>query len=336
MKKRLLIQSLCSICFIIILSFGCKRYESENAFPVLTTDTIIVLTEKTAIVYSKIVSPGDAQINSFGVCWSTDSLPTINDNKSDDSIIVSSFSSIINGLKNNTKYYVRSYATNAFGTSYGDVKTFTTLKSFPINGSTVKDLDINVYHTIVIGNQVWLMENLRTSKYSNGDPITNFTDMTKWAWGNLNTGAFSGYTNDINISNIYGNLYNWFAVNDKRGLCPGGWHVATSQEMDELIKYLGGNEIAGGKMKEVGTSHWLSPNTGATNESGFTLLSAGFREIDGTFQAIGHTTYLWTSSNPWPTSNQATSYGFGWEQMSTYPMSCDRRAGLSVRCIMDK
>jgi uncharacterized protein (TIGR02145 family) len=131
-------------------------------------------------------------------------------------------------------------------------------------------------------------------------------------------------------------LYNWFAVNDIRGLCPSGWHVPTSQEMDELINYLGGNEIAGGKMKETGISHWYSPNTGATNESGFTILSSGFREIDGTFQGLGYSTYLWTSSNPWPSSSQTLSYGFGWEQASTYSIYVYRRTGLCVRCIMDK
>lgn len=335
MKKRVLIESVLLISLITLFSFGCKKNENGNA-PFLTTDTITVITQTTAIVNSKIVSNGDAQITSVGVCWSTDSLPTINDNKSIDSISISIFTSSLYGLSINTKYYVRSYATNAFGTGYGGVKSFTTLKSFPVNGSTVKDIDNNVYHTIIIGNQVWLMENLKTSEYRNGDLITNFTDTTKWAWGNLTTGAYSNYNNDTNTNNIYGKLYNWFAVNDNRGLCPRGWHVPTSQEMDELINYLGGNEIAGGKMKEAGISHWYSPNTGATNESGFTILSAGFREIDGTFQGLGYSTYLWTSSNPWLSSSQTLSYGFGWEQASTYSIYGDKRTGLSVRCIMDK
>jgi uncharacterized protein (TIGR02145 family) len=102
---------------------------------------------------------------------------------------------------------------------------------------------------------------LKTSKYSNGNPIINFIDTTKWAWNSLTKGAYSNYNNDSNLGNIYGKLYDWFAISDVRGLSPIGWHIPTDEEWNKLINYLGGDERAGGKLKENGTLHWLNPNT---------------------------------------------------------------------------
>ena len=164
--------------------------------------------------------------------------------------------------------------------------------------STMTDQDGNVYKTIVIGTQTWMAENLRTTKYRDGTSISNVIDNT--AWINLTTGAYCNYNNTTNADTIatYGRLYNWYAATNSRNIAPEGWHLPTEAEWRTLIDYLGNNEV-GGKMKETGTTHWLSPNTGATNESGFTALPSGirsdFREL-GKFFAMGKIGYYWSST----------------------------------------
>jgi len=329
MRRRFVIESVLFIGFIVLLGFSCKNKDIILPVPVLTTDTVTVITQKSAIVNSKMESDGDAQIISMGVCWSATPTPTINDYKSADSIRTGGYTSSLKDLADDTKYFVRAYATNVAGTTYGNIKTFKTLKPFPVNGTIVKDLDNNIYHTIIIGNQVWLVENLKTSKYTNGDPILNFTDTAEWAWQNRTTGAYSNYNNDTNLSNIYGKLYNWYAVNDARGICPVGWHVPSDVEWKELINFLGGKATAGGKLKESGTLHWSAPNLDATNESGFTVLPAGYREMDGSFQALFYVTYLWTSTDTY-------IYGLGWSQTDIGAVRTNKNSNFSVRCTIDK
>ena len=158
---------------------------------------------------------------------------------------------------------------------------------------TVTDIDGNIYHTVTIGKQVWMVENLKTTKFRNGDLIANVTVNASWAA--LTTSAYCWQNNDAAKKVTYGALYNWFAVVDSRNIAPTGWHVPTDSECLTLIKYLGGKDVAGGKLKETGTSHWQSPNTGATNSSGFTYLPGGCRSyLDGHFVNVGRHGYLWT------------------------------------------
>lgn len=133
--------------------------------------------------------------------------------------------------------------------------------------------DDKVYKIVKIGNQVWMAENLNTSHYLNGDSIPQVQDKAEWVA--LTTGAWCYYQNDAENGKTYGKLYNWYAVNDPRGLAPEGWHIPTDAEWIALIDYLGGTNVAGGKMKQIGTVHWISPNLGATNESGFSALPGG-------------------------------------------------------------
>jgi len=138
----------------------------------------------------------------------------------------------------------------------------------------VTDIDGNVYRTINIGTQTWMVENLKTTRYRNGDPIPNVTDLKQWE--NITTGAYAWYENDNSNKDPHGALYNWFAVNDNRHIAPEGWHIPTTDDCIELINYLGGKDLAGGKLKETGYIYWDSPNTGATNETGFTALGSGY------------------------------------------------------------
>ncbi len=196
----------------------------------------------------------------------------------------------------------------------------------------VTDIDGNVYDTVTIGTQVWLKENLNTTHYCNGDDIPNVTDNK--AWSNLTTGAFCDYNNTENDSTIYGRLYNWYTIDDPRNLCPTGWHVPSDAEWTTLTAYLGGKAIAGGKLKEVGFTHWRRPNTAATNETGFTALPGGYRGCNGSWdniRSIGH----WWSSTESEANVRALLrlmfYEFGHVYINDYGKNC----GLSVRCLKD-
>ncbi|MCP4704678.1 MAG: hypothetical protein GY865_08720 [candidate division Zixibacteria bacterium] len=197
---------------------------------------------------------------------------------------------------------------------------------------TVTDIDGNVYITAKIGDQTWMLQNLKVTNYRNGDPIPNVTD--DGAWGGLSTGAYCEYDNDINNVSTYGRLYNWHAVDDSRNIAPEGWHVPTDAEWQTLVDYLGGVSVAGGKMKETGTTHWDSPNTGATNESGFSGLPGGYRYgTTGPFYYVGRTTLFWSSTE---------YFGlYAWYRTLDYSYSDIGRSnlfknyGFSVRCVKD-
>jgi uncharacterized protein (TIGR02145 family) len=230
------------------------------------------------------------------------------------------------GLTPNTKYYVRAYATNQMGTGYGDTVSFT---SFP--DTTVTDIDGNVYKTIKIGNQIWMAENLKTTKYHNGEPIPNITDNTTWY--HLTSGAYCNYNNNSSYVLTYGRLYNWYAVNDNKGLAPEGWHIPSDAEWITLINYLGGVNVAGGKLKESGIVHWQNPNTGATNVSGFTALPGGFRGLGGAFGDIGVSAYIWSATED--NMNKAWFYHMNYSYSMIDRINYDKYHGFSVRCIKD-
>jgi uncharacterized protein (TIGR02145 family) len=155
---------------------------------------------------------------------------------------------------------------------------------FFCNNTQSKKLKNNKIDNVKIGKQVWMKRNLDVDHYRNGDPIPEVKDPDEWA--NLKIGAWCYYDNNPANGAIYGKLYNWYAVNDPRGLAPEGWHVSSDEEWKELTNFIGGEELAGGKMKEAGTEHWNNPNLGASNESAFSALPGGWRSIDGTFSSI--------------------------------------------------
>ena len=196
--------------------------------------------------------------------------------------------------------------------------------------ATVTDIDGNIYPTVLIGNQWWMAENLRTPTYANGEPIPNVTDNT--AWSQLSSGAWCNYNNNTVNDSIYGKLYNWFTVADPRNVCPTGWHVPTDAEWTVLTDFLGGNTIAGGKMKT--TTGWVAPNTGATNESGFSGLPGGYRSLNnGGFTNVGGYGNWWSSTE--------SSTGSAWFRYLSYNNSAayrndgNEQNGFSVRCLKD-
>jgi uncharacterized protein (TIGR02145 family) len=197
----------------------------------------------------------------------------------------------------------------------------------------VKDIEGNIYKTIKIGTQWWMGENLNTSHYRNKDTIPNITDNATWIA--LTSGAYCNYNNDAKNAITYGKLYNWYVVNDSRNVCPAGWHVPSNEEMQVLADYLGGTSLAGGKMKEIGTTHWQSPNTGATNQTNFTGLPAGARYLlQGDFSGIG------SNANGWTTTIFNSNGAYNWElvcnQKNLFLYSATNNfAGNSVRCLKD-
>jgi uncharacterized protein (TIGR02145 family) len=185
--------------------------------------------------------------------------------------------------------------------------------------------------TIVIGTQHWTEKNLEVVTYRNGDVIPQVTDAT--AWAALTTGAWCYYNNDVANGAIYGKLYNWYAVNDTRGLAPTGWHVPTDAEWTILTDKLGGASVAGGKMKSVGTTIWTTPNTSATNESGFSGFAGGSRGGNGFFSSIGNFGYWWSSSeyNTTHAFIRYLNYGGG-NAVST---TGSKKGSYYVRCLRD-
>ncbi len=202
------------------------------------------------------------------------------------------------------------------------------------NCGTVTDIDGNVYNTITIGTQCWMKENLKVTHYRNGSSIPNVTDSV--LWGNLTTGAYCIYNNEVNNSTTYGRLYNWYAVADSRNIAPSGWHVPTNGEWQILIDYLGDKPLAGGKLKETGTTHWQSPNTGATNESGFTALPGGCRSDYNyySFYGIGICGVWWSSSGVEDITACDASVSYNLNAAGRDCIAL-KRYGLSIRCIKD-
>ena len=199
------------------------------------------------------------------------------------------------------------------------------------SNNTIKDVEGNVYHIVKIGTQVWTSENLKTSKYNDGTSIPLVTDNTDW--GNLNSAGFCWYDNDsISYKNDYGALYNWNAVNSGK-LAPIGWHIASDEDWTTLTAYLGGDSVAGGKLKEKGTIHWAVPNAGATNESGFTAIPGGYRHMNGEFFEIGQSSNLWSATHATTDNDYFRGIGYNYKYISRN--SYNKRYGFSVRCVKD-
>lgn len=297
----------------------------------ITTTAISNITPITATSGGQIIDDGGRTIVERGVCWSTQPNPTIADSRTDDGGGTGSFSSLLFGLSPNTQYYVRAYAISTESIGYGNQLSFLT-----ISNSLPVDVDGNIYDTVLIGNQVWMKQNLRVSRYRNGDPIP--TNLGNTQWLGTSSGAYAIYKDSAQYDSLYGKLYNWYAVSDPRGLCPTGWHVPDIDEWDSLFVLLGGTSVAGGAMKDIGIAGagglWNPPNTGATNSSGFTGLPGGCRTYFGNYVSVGE-------SGEWWASTQYSAVGGFTRSLYSSLILVGRTAnmnktnGSSVRCLRD-
>jgi uncharacterized protein (TIGR02145 family) len=324
--------------FIIlcVLSISCKK-EVPGRSPSVVTTLASQILYFTATSGGTVVDGGGIMVYR-GICWDTISNPTVNKNKTSDGTGEGDFTSSMTGLKSGIKYHVRAYASNSVGIEYGNEITFTThvtgIKFNPalIYGS-LTDIEGKTYKTIPIGSQIWMAENLKTGKFNDGTSIPVVTSNADWT--NLVTPARCGINNNDSINeNIYGSYYNWFAVNTAK-LCPTGWHIPTDSEWQTLTDFLGGDKVAGSKLKEAATNNWVLSNRDATNQSGFTGLPAGLREsTDGSFQGQGSFGGWWSatevSAGPLGAALSHSIYG---DTTVVARNQIFKKDGFTVRCL---
>lgn len=213
-----------------------------------------------------------------GVCWSTNPMPTLLDSVRDAGLGTGAFSLVLSNLPSQSSLNMRVFGMNSLGITYSNVMSFGSLPGvrYPELAS-VTDTDGNLYHTVHIGNQCWTQSELRTTRYRNGESL--LANLNASDWVAASSGAWCYYNDDPTLNTVCGKLYNWFAVNDARGLCPSGWHVPSNSEWLQLINGQGGGSLAGSSLKcNVG---WNAPNAGATNLTGFSAVGGGFRSSSG-------------------------------------------------------
>jgi uncharacterized protein (TIGR02145 family) len=346
-------QSNGTVLQIPISTIDSITYTNSNPGSLATLTTLAIgnISANSATSGGSITNDGGSPVTQRGICWATTQNPTTANNTAVFGTGTGSFTANLTGLTANTTYYVRAYAINTAGTAYGNQLSFTTTQP-PVNPGTVTDASGNTYPTITIGTQVWMAENLRTTKYRDGSNIPVVTDNTQWAnnWNNGNPmqqPMMCWYNNDqaTYTANKFGALYNWYAINPatngNTNVCPTGWHVPTDAEWNKLTKFLDPtadttqccSNSAGGKMKSTGTQYWLSPNTGATNSSGWSGLPGGLRNPNGTFFDIGNAG-LWWSSTEYDTYVAWIRYlGYNYGGVDRY--FTDKTNGFSVRCLRD-
>jgi uncharacterized protein (TIGR02145 family) len=301
----------------------------------VTTTAISSIASTTAVSGGNITSDGGSAITDRGVCWSTTPGPSIANSITSDGTGTGIFTSAITGLTAGTTYFVRAYATNSVGTSYGNEISFTTSPIFA-NCGTLTDADGNTYNTVTIGSQCWMQENLKTTHLNDGTEIPNvisgwYGPTPRYCWVN----------NDVSLKDVYGGLYNWHTVKTGK-LCPSGWHVPSDDEWYQLSLFLDPNaqkikpivsSLGGGKLKEAGIDHWASPNTGATNETGFTARGGGYRAYNEPFEGFFNVTAFWTTTIQ--DLIHAWSYQLGAQDTNIYRIEGYFEFGEQVRCLKD-
>jgi len=302
---------------------------NEVTGAVLTTTEVSAVTSSSAVAGGNITDDGGGNITARGVCWGTSPNPTVN--KTTDGIGAGDFTSNITGLSDGTVYYYRAYATNSTGTTYGQEFSFIT---------PVTDIEGNLYETVKIGDQVWMAENLKTTKYNDDSTIPNVTENAEWIV--LADDAYCwAQNNEATYKPLYGALYNWYAVETGK-LCPAGWHVPTDAEFATLEISLGmtAEEAAltdfrgadeGKELKN--TAGWAEGENG-TNTSGFSALPAGYRaHATGIFEGLGMITYFWTQTDMGSTATYRRLDGDNDKVLrdKTY-----KTAGKSIRCVKNQ
>ncbi len=351
-KKNVWIYPLALMGAMVFFMSSCKKEEPPVVveLPIVTTAEVTNLTATSANSGGTVVDDGGGALTASGVTWNTSTNPDLNNKLglTNDGTAVGQFTSNITGLSPLTKYYVRAYATNSAGTSYGSEKSFTTPE--PPCLTCLKDTVGNVYHFVTIGDQDWMVENLKTTKYNDGSAIPLVTGDHDWAiLDTLTGGAYCYYNNDADANkDLYGAIYNYAAVRTGK-LAPKGWRVPSKEDWEKLMTACGGQDIAGAKLKEVDTiphtgAHWLgSTNAGVIGTDAFNFkgVPGGFRYARADFDAIwaGITTNaLYQTTTHYETSggNPYSYYAILWHDKASLDTPYwNMEAGCSVKCVRD-
>jgi uncharacterized protein (TIGR02145 family) len=312
-------------------------FKTGPTVPTLSTLAVNNIGVASAKCDIKILNNGGLTISAYGVCYATKPNPTISDNYTSSSVINDNSTHTMTGLTAYTKYFVRAYATNSAGTAYGNELEFITSGTAPDKGiifnsnltyGSVTDNEGNKYATITIGTQTWMAENLRATKFRNGDLIPKTSSYNQ----DLTIEETPVYQWEMTNPSVYGRLYTWYAATDTRNICPEGWHIPSDAEWNTLTDYIGGIAGSADKMRETGTTHWTGTNN-ATNSTGFTALPAGYVQAT-TYEFFVSGSATWWSS----TSQNAGSaycrniYGsFANVQKPVY----SKKYGMAIRCVKD-
>jgi uncharacterized protein (TIGR02145 family) len=317
---------------LIILIHACKE---ESSLPIITTTDVTIISYSAVTTGGIVTNDGGASIISRGVCWGTSANPTTADNKTTDGKGTGAFTSLIDDLSGDT-YYAKAYATNIIGTAYGKEITFN-LKNI-YKDQKVKDIEGNTYHSVKIGDQIWMAENLKTSLYNDGKLIPLVNDGS--VWGSLTTPGYCNYNNSDDNKAIYGSLYNWYTVNTGR-LCPKKWHVPTDSEWKlleiNLMMDLYEVENIGWRGTDQGDAlksafGWHLPDNG-TNKTGFSALPGGYINDYGEFGFLEINGNWWSATELYEENAYYRRLYFNESKVGRY--NTYKTAGFSVRCIMD-
>jgi len=321
-----------NIAFLtVVISFSCSSCEDpipptppvDPVKAVAIIQPAVNVTKTSATVVAKVLPNEDGTRAAFEIkangqsTWGSYVLPLTYNGKDTIKVTFDLFD-----LKVGTTYDFRIKAVNKAGKTFSEISSFETY--------AVSDFDGNLYHTVKIGTQVWLKENFKGTHFANGDPIPNITGQTEWEAAT--SPAYCYYNNDSKIAETYGALYNWYVASDSRELI-SGFHVPSEQEWITVAKFLGGWSVAGGAMKEAGFTHWIQPNKGATNSSGFTGLPAGVRQ--NKFKNLFDGGIFWGKDKFMGMSNQGCAFDLGeiWAQLT--PGGCYNWQGSSLRVIQN-
>lgn len=312
-----------------------------RSYPIVNTIAASNIDKTESTLNAEIEVDGNENISERGFFWSEIANPNSSSAKLVYSGTNNTFGANLTGLVENNTYYFRAYCINNGVMKLGEILSFKTNTDMPAN---MVDIDGNIYPVVKIGAQVWAAENLRTTKFADGSSIPYVSGSSQWE--SMSSAARCFYNNDANINSVSGTLYNWYATVDPRKLCPNGWHVSTDQDWKTMETFLGmpaselenfawrgESENVGGKLKK--TTGWSSPNSGATNETGFNSIASGYRSWAGLFvsQSIFNNNSIWTStqSTPFPIVRGMLSDRTGVVRANTL----DPRTGYSIRCVKD-
>lgn len=329
-------------CFFATILMGCET--EDQVLPKVFTIPPHEITRYSAQSGGEVVQEGTHPVMTRGVCWNSFGQPTIMEDTTLNGQGPGTFQSNMLGLLPNITYFVRAYSISSAGIAYGEEQSFRT-NTIPeylnsqLHYEQITDRDGNYYYTIVIGQQVWMAQNLRTTRFANGDRIDHVPDY--WVGNHLAAWCYPNNNRELDMD--YGKMYNGYAALDPRNPCPNGWHVPVQEDWQVLSNFLGGDELAGGKLKSNGKSHlsqsfWTNSQISISNESGFSALPGGSRNPNGFFSGIlfneeifpgfGHLGVWWSAD--------AGSRLLYFHENNFYSNSIPHKtAAYCIRCIKD-